>query len=346
MAARHAASTPALTLSFNICILAFLFMLTDERSELTRLSWTASSDDEPSVDSVSDYWTASNFRFFHDATARGVGQFMFISTTSGGWMVILGIAITSRTAAFSAICGSLMASVAAKFIFVVPPASLVSVHNGLYGYSAAGTCTAIGGGVFYHASIVALILGILGAILSVFMQLAVEAILTSEGLALPSCTVPFVLTTWLIMLSRSAWLDPKTEDGEDMDDILLKDKFTGRQQQREAPATDDPDEKWNTRDASQLKRRESFTAAMKTPFNPIIKKLSSRKLLVGDQAARLDRKDSYQPQPPAAEEKTDTKDGLELVSRNEGPKAHAVVHKNSSRKIAVTTVTDSLEDFP
>jgi urea transporter len=277
MSARHSSELPALTLGFNICMLAFLYILTDDRSDWTELGWAASDDDYP--EDVDQSWIQSNFHFFHDATARGVGQFMFVSNTTGAWMVILGIALTSRIAALAAVTGSLSASIAARYIFVVPPASLVAVHNGLYGYCAAGVCVSLGGGVFYHASPISLAIGIIGAIFCVFIQLAVEAILKTDGLPLPVLTIPFVATTWLMMLSRSAWLDPRNEAGGDMDDLLFQDKDRKRERfkrvSRPVPTTDDPKEAWNTRDKSQSERRSNFNAALSKPFSPMMRKLPS-----------------------------------------------------------------------
>lgn len=289
MSARHSSDLPALTLSFNICMMGFLLSLTDNRSRLTALAWVPWEDDFSADDAVGEYWISANLRYFHDATARGVGQFMFVSNTVGAWMVILGIAITSRTASLAAVMGSFVASLSARYIFLVPPHSLVAVRDGLYGYSAAGVCAAIGGGVFYHASLVSLVLGILGAVLAVFIQLAVEAILINDNLSLPSLTIPFVLTTWIIMLSRSAWLDPKTEGSEDMDDVLFKNKDRKRKKHNKGPLKpdkDDPNESWNTRDRSQMERRDSVRAALSKPFAPIIRKMSSNKLLNSENSKR------------------------------------------------------------
>ena len=294
MSARHSSELPALTLGFNISMLAFLYILTDDRSDLTALRWSASTDDDFIDDSVpSDYWIESNLRFFHDASIRGVGQFMFVGNTTGAWMVVIGIALTSRLAAFAAVIGSLTACLSARYIFEVPSASLVNVHNGLYGYCAAGVCVALGGGVFYHATPVALVIGIVGAILCVLVQLAVEAILKTDNLSLPALTIPFVATTWLMMLSRTAWLDPKTENGEDMDDILFKNKDRKRERFRSVlPTTDDPNEAWNTRDRSQNERRECFNSALSKPFKPMIKKLSTSHILHFDHGANMKKSTS------------------------------------------------------
>lgn len=341
MSCRHMASLPALTLSFNICLLAFLLMLTDGRSDLTRLGWESSDDDTVAVDSANEYWIAENIRFFHDATARGVGQFMFVGNTVGAWMVILGIAITSRRAAVAATTGSFTASVACRYILVVPDVSLVAVHNGIYGYSAAGVCTAIGGGVFYHATLPALILGIMGAIFAVYVQLAVEAILINDNLALPSLTIPFVATTWFIMMSRSAWLDPKTDGDEDMDDVLFQNKKRKRK-----PLVDDPHEKWNTRDKSQLDRRETVRTALSRPFAPFHKMLSESSILQGNKIS-IPENDSRIIPPLPQNKYADVKNTVDdvVVKENDEEKesnTHLPFSKNKAdlRKIAITDIED------
>ncbi|CAN0443614.1 unnamed protein product, partial [Ectocarpus fasciculatus] len=224
MSCRHACSLPALTLSFNICMLGFLLTLTDNRSDLTELGWGAWDDEYSPDDGVDPTWIEADLSFFHDATIRGVGQFMFVGNTVGAWLVVIGIAVTSRRAACAAVLGSFVACVTCRYLFDLPPSGLVAVHNGLYGYCAAGACVAMGGGVFYQDSVPALFIGMVGAMLAVFIHLAVEAALINDNLSLPALTIPFVISTWLMMLSRSAWLDPKTEDGEDMDDVLFKNK--------------------------------------------------------------------------------------------------------------------------
>jgi urea transporter len=206
MACKHLTRLPELTLAFNICIALFLFMLTDRRVTLTGLRW--GTVDPDFIPEVSDYWTSDNLRFFYDAAIRGVGQFIFIGSTTGGWMVVTGIAISSRPGAMTAVLGAFTACVSARYIYDVPKTSLVAVHNGIYGYSAAGTCASLGGGVFYKHTFPAVVVGVLGAMFTCFVQLAVEAMLKVDNLPFPSLTIPFVSTTWFMMLMRSGWLEP------------------------------------------------------------------------------------------------------------------------------------------
>jgi urea transporter len=41
---------------------------------------------------------------------------------------------------------------------------------------------------------------------------AIESILNTDQLGLPVLTCPFVLTAWMVMMSRSDWLQPITSE--------------------------------------------------------------------------------------------------------------------------------------
>lgn len=274
MACKNMNSMPALTLAFNITCLSFIYTLTNDKSRLGQLNWQPGTDDSILSDFEGNSYTEESFAFFYESSIRGVGQFMFISTTLGGWMVVLGIAIQSRLSALASVLGAFVACISARYVFVVPPASLVTVHQGIYGYSAAGTCCAIGGGVFYYGTAPALVLGMLGAMFSVFNQLAVEALLKTDHMPLPSLTIPFVMTTWLIMLTRSVWLEPRAEEGEDMDDVLFKERKE-RPKHHKLGHSDT----WLGRDEKALRRKESFSRAIASPVRQISRKISKSTLI-------------------------------------------------------------------
>ena len=256
MACRNMNDLPALTLSFNICTLCFLLSLTDQQSDLTSLGWGPSDDDF--LKDPSHWGSAQTIGWYHDAIVRGVGQFHFVHTTLGGWFVIIGIAISSRWAAATTVLGSFIGCITARYIMVVPDASLHMVRNGLYGYSSAGTCCAIAGGVFYHKNFYSLGFAIFGAGFTVLIKTAVDALLISDGLQLPSLTIPFVVTTWLIMLCKSAWLDSIAGEGEDMDDVrfvnLNNDTYGDVVKKLLEKNTNTS---WKGHDAGQMQRRGS-----------------------------------------------------------------------------------------
>jgi hypothetical protein len=124
------------------------------------------------------------------------------------------------------------------------------------------------------------------AAFTVFVQIAVEAILFNDMLQLPVLTIPFVASTWLIMLSRSAWLEPIAKDGEDFDDVrhqnhsentvisekslsvtanieVVKKKVMARQ------------ESWRSRDSDQRGRRRSLVSTIQRVPSITLPKISS-----------------------------------------------------------------------
>jgi urea transporter len=56
------------------------------------------------------------------------------------------------------------------YVIMVPKTAHVVVRNGIYGYNAMGTCVAVGGDIFYHSDVPNTIVAILGAALTVLMQ--------------------------------------------------------------------------------------------------------------------------------------------------------------------------------
>ncbi|XP_065653889.1 urea transporter DVU1160-like [Hydra vulgaris] len=286
MASKNMNELPALTLSFNITCMLFLFIIGNGKGDVSTLHWgrlPSNYTQDMANKNVPLDWVAPSFTFFYDAAVRGVGQFMFINTTLGGWMVVIGIAIANKYAALASVCGALTAATIARYVLIVPKASLIAVHNGIYGYSAAGAAASIGGGVFYRTSFAAFIVGVFTAALTVFIQVAVEAILLNNFLQLPVLTIPFVATTWLIMTARPAWLDPLDNDDEvsvdveyksrideennNIENIVLKNMFE-KSQSILPSLTQAADAKkciikkkvsWKERDCGQLNRRKKIT---------------------------------------------------------------------------------------
>lgn len=188
---------PALTMAFNLTILMFLVSLSQEKIELIKLS------DSSNVEIESDYADMSFF-YLLDATCRGVGQFIFADTTYGGIIIIIGIALESITGASCAILGSFLACITSYYILQVP--DLDNVRNGLHGYCSAGVCASISGGIFFKFTKEGIILGIFGSIFAVLVLTTIQGILTPYSL--PVCTVPFIVTTWIIFLSKSKLMVP------------------------------------------------------------------------------------------------------------------------------------------
>lgn len=186
---------PPFTFSFNLITMAFLLSIKGGTSTVARFHETASSSD-------SNNWTEMSFLFIWDASFRGVGQFMFVSSTYGGALVILGICISSPRAAAAAWCGSLIGCLGAYYIIQVPSTYRTAVRNGLYGYNSAGVCAAIAGGVFYIPSYQSQVLGGFGALLAVLVMTSLQTIF----MPLPILTFPFIITASTIMMARSKYL--------------------------------------------------------------------------------------------------------------------------------------------
>ena len=81
---------PALTTSFNVIILLAFISVIKQTSTTLRFS----AGDAPVV---SQEWESMSLVFFLDLLFRGVSQFMFIGTTAGGVLAVVGIGIVSQS---------------------------------------------------------------------------------------------------------------------------------------------------------------------------------------------------------------------------------------------------------
>jgi hypothetical protein len=86
--------------------------------------------------------------------------------------------------------------------------NVAAIRSGLYGYNAAGTCCVLAGGIFYKASDGAVLVGVFGACLASLLTVGFQGAFSG----LPVLTFPFITSAWIIMLSRSKWLND-TSDG-------------------------------------------------------------------------------------------------------------------------------------
>ena len=191
-------SLPALTLAFNVVIISFLASI--NTNNITIMETKASSND--SIDTSITFW------FMVDAMFRGVGQFIFADTTVGGLVIVAGIAIASRPAAMAAFFGSFIACISALYILEVPKSLVSDVRKGLYGYNSAGVYAAIAGNVFFVHNRASIFYGAVGTLLSMLVLVGSKSFLGTSELNLPVMTVPFCITTWLMMYLRAPALIP------------------------------------------------------------------------------------------------------------------------------------------
>mmetsp|Transcript_20507 Transcript_20507/g.34314 ORF Transcript_20507/g.34314 Transcript_20507/m.34314 type:complete len:569 (+) Transcript_20507:180-1886(+) len=223
---------PALTLAFNMVTVCYLLILAHQLSKsayLPELVGDAeeTQDDGTAINNDEDTFARLTMGYLVDALLRGIGQFCFVSDTVGSVFVLLGIAICNRRSAYMAVLGSLVGFVASRFILSLPASMDAAIRQGLLSYNAMGCCVAIAGDVFYVFNAKSVGIGVISSAITVFLQLFVTALFTVLGggkAVVPVCTVPFVLSTWLLMMTKSEWLIPRVEGDADLDDAMYLDR--------------------------------------------------------------------------------------------------------------------------
>lgn len=131
----------------------------------------------------------------------GVSQVFLINDPVTGVLFLAGLAVSSRSAALFALCGSLVAMVTALLL----GADGAGVGAGLYQFSA--VLTAIGmGTTFYHPGWRVILYTLLATVFTVVAQGALNVALAPLGI--PTLTFPFVIAAWLFLLPHVG-LDPE-----------------------------------------------------------------------------------------------------------------------------------------
>ncbi|WP_438350536.1 urea transporter [Paenibacillus sp. FA6] len=126
---------------------------------------------------------------------RGIGQVYFLDNVWCGILILFAIFWASRRLGLYAILGNFIAWLTAYGL----GAEVELLNMGLYGYNAVLTIFA----VEYYCGInhrSTLLMGIFGAMISVPITASVGTFLSPYGL--PSLTMPFLLSTWLILSAR------------------------------------------------------------------------------------------------------------------------------------------------
>ncbi|MBQ2374078.1 MAG: urea transporter [Alistipes sp.] len=124
---------------------------------------------------------------------RGVSQVFLIDSWVTGMLFIIGLLIASRWAALWAAIGSALSIVTASVL----SASGYDIAHGLYSFSAVLTAIALAT-VFYRPSWRSAIWAILGVIITVVSQAAMNVMLDPLGLS--TLTAPFCIATWVFLL--------------------------------------------------------------------------------------------------------------------------------------------------
>ncbi|AMG65397.1 urea transporter [Providencia stuartii] len=124
---------------------------------------------------------------------RGISEVFLLSSVIVGIIFVIGLAVSSIWAAVFAIVGSLLAFIIATLL----KGDFVSIHTGLYSFSAVLTAIALGS-TFNKPSYRVVVYAIIGVIFTVFVQGALDIIL--EPFGIPTLTMPFVLASWLFLV--------------------------------------------------------------------------------------------------------------------------------------------------
>lgn len=172
--------TPPFTLPFNISTIIFLLAL----AEMNNIDMGPVRLPElPNYDKTEvSFLTA---RAFFAGSVRGVGQVFLANDITAGILVLVGIMVCSRISALAAFVGSAIGAGVAATI----GCDRDSIENGMYGFNPSLTLTAVT--MFYVPSMGSMLIGIVAAILTVFIQLALSTSMSPTGL--PFMTLPFCI---------------------------------------------------------------------------------------------------------------------------------------------------------
>lgn len=126
----------------------------------------------------------------------------------GSWiaalLLLLGLAVSSMSAAMFAIGGAILAVLTAHLL----GAESQLITDGLLGFSPVLTAIALGS-VFYQPSVKVAAYAALGTVFTVIAQAALNVAL--NPLAIPALTAPFVLVLWLFLLPRQCFDASKSD---------------------------------------------------------------------------------------------------------------------------------------
>ncbi|EPC0237229.1 urea transporter [Escherichia albertii] len=126
---------------------------------------------------------------------NGISQVFLFNNFVSGILFVLGLAIESLWAAIFAVCGSFLAILTATFF----AANYHSIHLGLYSFSAVLTAIALGC-TFNRPGWRVMVYTLVGVIFTVIMQGALDTLFSPLGI--PTLTMPFVLASWLFLVSN------------------------------------------------------------------------------------------------------------------------------------------------
>ena len=189
LAAFHVWRLPALTAPFVFTSLVFFLSAARfGRLESTGQFPTAGLPVKAAVEGVVTSGTVS------EGMLTGIGQVFFQDSVLSGAMFVAGLLIASRRACAAALAGSLTGLLVAWAMGAAEPA----IRAGAFGFNSVLTAIALAS-VFLTPGAASTIYALIGAVIAPFVAAACAAAL--EPLGLPAMTLPFVLTTWVLLLA-------------------------------------------------------------------------------------------------------------------------------------------------
>lgn len=130
---------------------------------------------------------------FWDSVFKGIGVVQFFDSSIAGIIFLVGLAIYSRRLALFAFLGSLVSTLTGMAL----GASDALISTGFFGFNGVLTATALW--LFLKPTKWTPIYALFGACLSSIVFAAIAVFMSPVGL--PALTAPFVLTTWVFLLS-------------------------------------------------------------------------------------------------------------------------------------------------
>lgn len=189
---------PAFTITFNVVTSAYMLTVVGDVSQALVRSPSSPAALDPTYSAA----------FFAESFVKGVGQFIFADTIAGGCLIVAGIAVADWFAAIFALLGGGMGGIST--LFFLGSGEKVLVRHGIFGYNSAGCCAAIACGAFVPRSVFHCVVAVLGAATT---AISMGAFMTVWA-PVPALTYPFVITTWLFLLTLKA-VAPPPDDDED-----------------------------------------------------------------------------------------------------------------------------------
>lgn len=135
---------------------------------------------------------------------KGVSQVFLINSWVAGALFLIGLFINNRWSAFWGAVGSALS----LLVIIAFKGPGVDISEGLYGFSPVLTGIALGS-IFYKTDLRSSLWCLIGIVVTVFVQAAMNVLLSPLGL--PALTGPFCVTTWLFLLPLFKF-DPLSQD--------------------------------------------------------------------------------------------------------------------------------------